>query len=190
MFKMNTEVIKRWYKKLKKNIIIGFGGKCCVCGYDRCMESFDFHHLDPSKKSFNISSFKIKNKAQIYEELKKCVMLCSNCHREYHAKMIEIKNPIMFDESKIPIKEIIMRECEVCKKPTKNSRFCCPNCSGIFSRKVNLSSEELLELVKTKSYTEIGNMFGVSEAAIRKRHKKLKKYNHVRLAQLDSASPF
>lgn len=174
MFKMSTEVIKRWYKKLKNNIILGFGGKCCICGYDKCNEAFDFHHIDPSKKSFNISSFKIKNKAQIYEEVKKCVMLCSNCHRELHAGIIKLENPIYFDESKIPTKPIVINNCEVCGKPTKNSRFCCPNCCGVFHSKSKLSNDLLLELVKTKTYTEIGDMYNVSEAAIRKRHKKLK----------------
>ena len=26
------------------------GGKCSVCGYDKCLYALDFHHLDPDKK--------------------------------------------------------------------------------------------------------------------------------------------
>src|ERR1035441_10809210 len=26
------------------------GGKCSICGYDRCLYALDFHHLDPDKK--------------------------------------------------------------------------------------------------------------------------------------------
>lgn len=167
-----TEDIKRWYKKLKQNIIIGFGGKCCVCGYDRCQDAFDFHHLDPNTKSFNISSFNVKNKSKIYEEAKKCVLLCAVCHREYHAGWIEIQNPIAFDESLIPVKEVKLSKCEVCGKETKNGRFCSPKCCGEYNRKSGLTVEQIIELKKTKSFTEIGNMCGVSEAAIRKRYKK------------------
>jgi hypothetical protein len=173
---MSTADQKRWYKKTKRNIVIAFGGKCCICGYCKCQDSFDLHHIDPSNKSFTISGFKIKNRKKIYEEAKKCVMLCANCHREFHAGLVTINKPIYFDESKIPIevKTIITTPCEVCGKNTKNSRFCCPKCTGIFYSKSKLTDEKLLELVKTMSYVEIGKLHNVSEAAIRKRHKKIK----------------
>ena len=41
-----------------------------------------FHHLDPREKDFAISS-KL-SWTVVVEELKKCVLLCSNCHREAH----------------------------------------------------------------------------------------------------------
>jgi len=169
-----TEDIKRWYKNMKKNIVFGFGGKCCVCGYDKCQDAFDLHHLDPKQKSFNISGFKIKNKQKIYDECEKCVMLCANCHREFHAGIVEIKNPIRFDITKIPVVEKVIKivNCEVCGKETKNGRFCSPKCCGERHRKSGLSIQEIVELKKTKSFTEIGKMCGVSEAAIRKRYKK------------------
>ena len=176
MSKTTTADIKRWYKNTKKNLVIGFGGKCCICGYNKCQDAFDLHHLDPTIKSFTISGFRIKNRRKIYDEAKKCVMLCANCHRELHANLTKIITPIYFDETLIPIieKVIILNPCEVCGKQTKNSRFCCPKCCGIFSSKSQLKDEILLKLVETLSYTEIGNMYNVSEAAIRKRHKKLK----------------
>ena len=64
------------------------GGKCIVCGYDRCDKSFDFHHLNPSKKDFELCDFWVrKNWEEILAELDKCILMCSNCHREYHAGM-------------------------------------------------------------------------------------------------------
>lgn len=57
------------------------GGKCEVCGYNKCMTALEFHHLDPSNKSFSISS-KFKSWDNIVKELEKCVLVCSNCHRE------------------------------------------------------------------------------------------------------------
>ena len=46
----------------------------------------DFHHLDPLEKENTISrlmagSYSITT---VLQELKKCVCLCSNCHREFH----------------------------------------------------------------------------------------------------------
>jgi hypothetical protein len=32
------------------------GGRCQICGYDRCTEALEFHHLDPTKKDFGISN--------------------------------------------------------------------------------------------------------------------------------------
>lgn len=68
---------------LKERAIDHMGGKCQKCGYDRCPEALDFHHLDPREKDFTISS-RLGWEA-VVEELKKCVLLCANCHREAHA---------------------------------------------------------------------------------------------------------
>jgi len=35
--------------KLKRH----FGGKCALCGYDRCLDALDFHHEDPDEKEFS-----------------------------------------------------------------------------------------------------------------------------------------
>ena len=61
-----------------------FGSKCQKCGYDTYSGALDFHHLDPSQKDFTISNMNFKLKDAI-EEIKKCILLCSNCHKEFHA---------------------------------------------------------------------------------------------------------
>lgn len=64
------------------------GGRCENCGYDRCLGALEFHHLDPTKKDFNISSKGYtRSWERVREELDKCVMLCANCHREIHVKL-------------------------------------------------------------------------------------------------------
>ena len=64
------------------------GGKCELCGYDRCIEAFEFHHLDSSKKDFGISEKGYtRSWVRIKEELDKCQLLCANCHRETHTKV-------------------------------------------------------------------------------------------------------
>lgn len=60
-------------------------GKCCSkCGDER-EYVFDFHHLNPKDKKYNISDVKASGTPKrLKEELKKCIILCSNCHRELH----------------------------------------------------------------------------------------------------------
>lgn len=59
------------------------GGKCIRCGYNKCLKALEFHHLDPSQKDFTISNDHFKLKEAV-EESKKCILLCSNCHKEFH----------------------------------------------------------------------------------------------------------
>ena len=58
---------------------------CAKCGDIRSYV-LDFHHRDPSIKDANIARMTSnKNKLEdIQKEIDKCVVLCSNCHREFH----------------------------------------------------------------------------------------------------------
>lgn len=72
-------------RKQLKNLAIAYkGGKCSVCSYDKCLAALEFHHLDPTKKEFSISSYSINDLDLLKLELDKCILLCSNCHREIH----------------------------------------------------------------------------------------------------------
>ena len=67
------------------------GGCCSVCGYNKCADALDFHHLDPTLKSFSISTNgHTRSWDVLKKELDKCVLLCANCHREEHSKMFEL----------------------------------------------------------------------------------------------------
>jgi len=71
------------------------GGKCQVCGYNRCLGSLVFHHIDSSTKEFGISSKgHSRSWERVKEELDKCVLVCSNCHGEIHAEQINIEEYI------------------------------------------------------------------------------------------------
>lgn len=64
------------------------GGKCQICGYNRCIDALEFHHNDLSKKEFGISEKGYtRSWKSVMEELDKCIMICANCHREIHAKL-------------------------------------------------------------------------------------------------------
>ncbi len=58
------------------------GSKCYSCDLvdDICV--YDFHHRDPYDKSFLIGRNYNRSFQKLREELNKCDMLCSNCHRK------------------------------------------------------------------------------------------------------------
>lgn len=77
---------QEYRKKLLKHKAVQYkGGKCQDCGYDECEEAMEFHHLDPSQKSFSISGKYNLSWEKLKEELDKCILLCSNCHKKRHA---------------------------------------------------------------------------------------------------------
>ena len=41
---------------MKKQAVKILGGKCCICGYDRCIDALEFHHKDPSIKERQVSN--------------------------------------------------------------------------------------------------------------------------------------
>jgi hypothetical protein len=69
---------------LKRAAVRFMGGECSLCHYNKCLGALHFHHIDPSQKDFNISA---ENSmwCKIETELKKCILLCANCHAEVHA---------------------------------------------------------------------------------------------------------
>ncbi len=70
----------------KKQLIEIAGGECCDCGYKRNISALEFHHLNPQEKSFGIDLRKCScaKWERLVEEVKKCVLICANCHRERH----------------------------------------------------------------------------------------------------------
>ena len=85
----NSCYVKDRRRKLKEYAIKLKGGKCVKCGYDGCFASLDFHHLDPKEKEFGISGNNFSKK-RIEEEIKKCILVCKNCHGEIETGIIKI----------------------------------------------------------------------------------------------------
>jgi hypothetical protein len=73
--------LKKWVRSLK------VGNKCSskkctnVCEY-KTVKMFDFHHVDPATKFMDVSDMSTRgySKIRIEEEIKKCVLLCKECH--------------------------------------------------------------------------------------------------------------
>ena len=59
---------------------------CKKCGEDRWWV-LDFHHAESNTKDWNIGELKHTGKfTQIKKEIEKCVLLCKNCHYDFHYK--------------------------------------------------------------------------------------------------------
>lgn len=87
----SVEAVTERRRKVIRETIEYKGGKCQCCGYDKCVEALDFHHIDPTTKEFGISDGSTRSLEKTKAEADKCILLCANCHRELHAGMIQIE---------------------------------------------------------------------------------------------------
>lgn len=182
-----SNAVKEWRKRTKERIIQSFGGKCCICGYNRCNEALALHHLEPSEKEISMACIRATPIAwyKIVKELRKCILVCNNCHAEIHYGGLKIPDNVSrFDESFTTYelyvnseKSHLLSECPVCKgmKP-KYLKTCSNKCSGSLSSKltrVDWEQYNLQEMIKTLSNVKIAEIVGCSETAIRKKRIKL-----------------
>lgn len=58
---------------------------CVKCGETKHY-MLDFHHLEDENKEFNIGvkAWRVLNMQQLKNEIDKCIVICSNEHREFH----------------------------------------------------------------------------------------------------------
>jgi hypothetical protein len=70
--------------------------KCEHCGFNH-IAALDFHHEDPATKTESVHRLISNGQyGKAYEELKKCIVLCANCHRiHHHEDRIKKKNPAL-----------------------------------------------------------------------------------------------
>jgi 5-methylcytosine-specific restriction endonuclease McrA len=86
-----AEATSRRRKHLKDLIVIEGGGKCQICGYKKYRGALDFHHINEKKKKFSLSVRDLtKSWPEILNEIHKCVLVCSNCHREIHGGLVKL----------------------------------------------------------------------------------------------------
>lgn len=90
--KAKTSLYNREYRRTAKEWAFSvLGGACCDCGLkpskDWPLHCFDFHHEDGSKKEGHIARLLEgkRHREALEAEIKKCVILCANCHRRRHA---------------------------------------------------------------------------------------------------------
>ena len=85
----SARAVVAWRQRLKLRAILYKGGRCQVCGYNRCIRALTFHHLSPAEKDFNIGG-STRAWSRIKAELDKCILLCANCHAEAHEGLVAL----------------------------------------------------------------------------------------------------
>lgn len=194
MSKESAAVIS-WRKRTKARMIEAMGSKCYLCGLVDVPQVYDFHHLEPLEKKFGFGGMRANPTAwsKAIVELRKCVMLCSNCHRKVTAGCVVLGGAkTTFNEdfssygTPVPKRvKVIFANCAFCgkefQKYTAAHRYCDEVCRKktvldlyddaprLRPRKVKRPSKvRLQELVDTTSWSAIGRMYGVSDNAIKK----------------------
>ncbi len=97
--------VKSYMRRLKERMVEYKGGKCQKCNYNKCIGALEFHHLDPEAKEFSLSGTSISFE-RAKPELDKCILLCSNCHRETHEELKEMVGRTGFE----PVMEMESRQ--------------------------------------------------------------------------------
>ena len=108
-------------KEVKRYLLDLYGdNKCGRCGYKKSISALEFHHTDPKVKDIKfgrINNMYISDSrlGKIVREMKKCVILCSNCHFVSH---IDMK---LFKDNEIRIYEKVKGYVEVPRKQIDRS---------------------------------------------------------------------
>lgn len=161
--------------RIKERAVYIMGGKCQCCGYNKSIRALHFHHVDASTKKFSISSGVTRNWEDTLYELRKCVLVCANCHMEIHDGLINCPT-ISIDEDRVAeINNLVSLNkkqtyyCAECGANVYQKNSLCLTCAGKKRRKVEHPSRETLkELIQTKTFIDIGKIYGVSDNAVRK----------------------
>jgi transposase len=89
--KCRAEAVARRRRKVKEQLVAEAGGACVLCGYARHAAALQFHHLDPSTKSFGLGVRGITRSIErLRTEAAKCVLLCANCHAEVEVGAVDL----------------------------------------------------------------------------------------------------
>lgn len=175
---MSYENVKSFRNRLKERATYVLGDKCQICGYDKCIQALDFHHVNPEEKASDFNANANRSWQITRDEIKKCILLCANCHREVHAGLIPLEGlkPSFSEERAIEIDQLVedvkkhkVNYCSNCGVEISGKAKYCVACAHLEARVAERPTrEELKELIRYTPFTQIGRMFGVTDNTIRK----------------------
>jgi len=168
---------QRWIERKIRAINL-FGGKCQKCGYCKNYSALEFHHLDPKIKEASWNKLRLKSWDKIVKELKKCILVCSNCHSEIHNPEAFLKDQykikVQLDSNKLQPTGI----CPECNSETYGTKYCSKKCVNLSQRKTKRPNSKVLSKdIKNLGYSATGRKYGVSDNCIRKWEKQNLKDN-------------
>lgn len=82
-----------YFQKRKKEVIQRIddivGLECWLCGYNKTRRNLCFHHMNEQTKLFQLTTRETMLKwERVLAEMKKCILVCANCHGEIHEGII------------------------------------------------------------------------------------------------------
>jgi len=87
-YKATNKAKKKGFEKRNKEFIqrVKRISKCKKCGLANKPYLLEFHHVDPSTKYKDVTNlqFNAYGIERIKEEIRKCAIVCRNCHMEFH----------------------------------------------------------------------------------------------------------
>jgi len=89
------QAVKKRRKKIREMAVEYKGGKCALCGYNKCIQALEFHHNSTTGKDFGISDKGYtRSWDRVKKEIDKCILVCANCHRELHVGIQQLPRVI------------------------------------------------------------------------------------------------
>jgi 5-methylcytosine-specific restriction endonuclease McrA len=89
--KCAVDAVQKRRDKIKQLAVKYKNDKCSICGYNKYLGTLEFHHLNPNEKDFGVGSKGYTRSWELVKlELDKCILVCSNCHKEIHGGLIKI----------------------------------------------------------------------------------------------------
>lgn len=176
-----SEAVTKHRRKRRHELVYIMGGKCAICGYNKCEAALELHHLNPDEKDYGLSSGNCKSIEEDISEAKKCILVCANCHREIHNNMINNEQLLSsFDNMKAEeilqeyqkIKQKTFNHCKECGKIISRGATYCVDCFSQIRENERKNTrpdrDELKKEIRSIPFTTIGKEYGVSDNAIRK----------------------
>lgn len=78
-------------RAIKQKALDYMGNKCIFCQYDKYEGALEFHHKVAINKEFGIGQKGYtRSWEKVRAELDKCILVCSNWHKEVHAGLRSI----------------------------------------------------------------------------------------------------
>ena len=164
-------------KRRKKDLKSVFHSKCCLCNFSEVQEALEFHHVNPEEKSFAICGSNNTTKALQAQllEMRKCILVCANCHRGIHYGIYKVPDnwKDFYDEeiANTLLKNLEKKKtyCKNCGKEITNGAKYCKECAVLVSQIVERPSRKILKNeIRNSSFVSLGKKYGVTDNAVRK----------------------